>query len=80
MSEPTPSFEASLEALEACVAELERGELSLDRALELYERGTGLVRACQKTLDDADARIRDLTGSPGEARESDRLPSERHDP
>ena len=37
---------------------MEEGELSLEESLETYERGIALSRACQKSLDAAEQRIR----------------------
>lgn len=56
-----PSFERSLEELEALVERMEDGELSLERSLETFERGVQLARACQKALDSAEQRIEVLS-------------------
>jgi exodeoxyribonuclease VII small subunit len=53
----TRSFEASLEALEKIVHELEQGDLPLERSLELFEQGIRLSRECQERLDQAERRI-----------------------
>jgi len=39
------------------VDSLEKGELSLEASLEAFERGIGLARTCQRTLDQAEQRI-----------------------
>jgi exodeoxyribonuclease VII small subunit len=57
---PEPSFEASLEELEKVVKELESGELPLERALELFERGVQLSDSCRKRLEEAETRIETL--------------------
>ena len=66
--ERTKTFEASLEALERIVQELERGDLPLERSLELFEQGIGLSRQCQERLNQAERRIevllRDNQGRP----------------
>jgi len=54
---PALSFEACLEELEKTVKELESGELPLERALELYEKGVGLAEACRKQLAEAETRV-----------------------
>lgn len=54
-------FETGLERLEALVAQLESGELSLEAALSAYEAGMGLVRALNAQLSAAEARIEILT-------------------
>jgi exodeoxyribonuclease VII small subunit len=51
------SFEIALKELEERVAKLERGDLALEEALQLFESGVGLVRECHQKLDAADARI-----------------------
>ena len=55
------SFEQDLKRLEEIVKELEQGELELERALALYEEGTGLNRKLAERLDEADRRIEILT-------------------
>jgi exodeoxyribonuclease VII small subunit len=40
---------------------LDSGELALEEALEVFERGVGLVRECQELLDEAERRIVELT-------------------
>jgi exodeoxyribonuclease VII small subunit len=51
------TFESSLEALEQIVRELERGDLSLEKSLELFEQGIRLSRECQERLNQAERRI-----------------------
>jgi exodeoxyribonuclease VII small subunit len=51
------SFETALKELEDRVSKLERGDLALEEALQLFESGVGLVRECHQKLDAADARI-----------------------
>ncbi len=54
---PAESFEACLEELEKIVAELEGGDLPLERSLELFERGMGLSDTCRKQLEEAETRV-----------------------
>ena len=58
MSELT--FEAAQRELESIVERLERGEATLDEAIELWERGEELLRFCQARLDTAQGRIEEL--------------------
>jgi exodeoxyribonuclease VII small subunit len=51
------TFEAGLRELEAIVKEMESGDLPLERALELFERGTKLSGACRKQLEEAETRV-----------------------
>jgi exodeoxyribonuclease VII small subunit len=57
MKEETRTFEASLEALERIVHQLESGDLPLERSLELFEQGIRLSRECQDRLSQAERRI-----------------------
>ncbi len=61
------SFEDALSALEQIVQQLERGEVPLDKSIDLYERGEKLREACQKRLDAAQARIEKIVTGPGGA-------------
>ena len=74
MSEPrkteeqSKTFEASLEALERIVKQLESGDLPLEKSLELFEQGIRLSRECQERLSQAERKIevllRDNQGRP----------------
>jgi exodeoxyribonuclease VII small subunit len=55
-SKPT-DFETALKELEGIVEQLENGELPLERALELFERGVKLSRECQKRLEEAERKV-----------------------
>ena len=61
MEKNAQNFESSLEELERIVRELERGDLSLEKSLELFEQGVKLSRACQERLSEAERRIEILT-------------------
>ncbi len=62
MSNSKPkTFESSLEELERIVRELEQGELTLEKSLELFEQGVRLSRECQERLNQAERRIEMLT-------------------
>jgi exodeoxyribonuclease VII small subunit len=50
-------FESSLAELEQIVSEMETGDLPLQRALELFERGVQLSRNCQQQLDEAERKV-----------------------
>jgi exodeoxyribonuclease VII small subunit len=60
------TFEAGLQQLEAIVKEMEGGELPLERALELFERGMKLSEACRKQLEEAETRVEVLMRRGGE--------------
>ena len=55
------SFEDALHELEQLVETLEKGELSLEQSLTTFERGVGLTKTCQKSLDEAEQKVRILT-------------------
>lgn len=52
------SFEAALTELEAIVARLEEGQMSLEESLAAYKRGTELLQYCQSRLKDAQQQVR----------------------
>jgi exodeoxyribonuclease VII small subunit len=60
------AFEAGLQQLEAIVKEMEGGDLPLERALDLFERGTKLSEACRKQLADAETRVEILIRRAGD--------------
>ena len=51
------SFEESLTALEGVVERLERGELSLEESVRLFEEGVKLSEACKKELEAAEGKV-----------------------
>ncbi|MFZ9886151.1 MAG: exodeoxyribonuclease VII small subunit [Myxococcota bacterium] len=53
-------FELLMGKLETVVSQLEAGELSLEKSLEAYEAGVGLVRRAQSRLDQMDRRLEEL--------------------
>lgn len=59
-AEPSPvaTFEESLGELEALVAKMEGGELTLDESLHSFERGITLYRTCHAALEQAEARVK----------------------
>lgn len=58
-TQPT-SYEQILQELEATVARLESGDLSLEEAMSAYEQGVALAAQSQKLLDTAEQRIEEL--------------------
>ena len=56
-----PDFEKSLEELEALVAQMESGDLSLDDSLKQFKRGVELTRHCQEVLAKAQQTVEKLT-------------------
>ena len=56
-----PDFEAALKKLEAIVANMEGGKLSLESALKQFEEGVALTRRCQALLSEAEQRVEKLS-------------------
>ena len=54
------SFEEAYAELEATVARLERGDLSLEESIALFERGQALATHCNVQLDTAELKVRQL--------------------
>lgn len=54
------SFESAQRELEQIVERLERGQVTLDEANALWERGEELYRYCLSKLDSAQGRIEEL--------------------
>lgn len=54
-------FESALTELEAIVKSLEDGNLTLEKSLELFERGVELSRYCHEQLEAAERRLEVLT-------------------
>ncbi len=51
------TFEENLKELEAIVAELERGDLSLEDSISKFEKGIKVSKECNSKLEDAEKRI-----------------------
>jgi exodeoxyribonuclease VII small subunit len=62
-----PDFEGALTELEALVARLEKGELTLDESLQQFKRGVELTRRCQRILDQAQQVVEQLTNPEDES-------------
>ncbi len=61
MSDKEPErFEDVVGALEALVTQLEAGQLPLDEALQIYERGVALARKGNTLLEGAEKRVEEL--------------------
>ena len=56
------AFEDALKELEMTVSKLEGGELHLEEALQLFEKGQLLASHCSKQLETASMRVEMLTG------------------
>ncbi len=56
------NFETNLKKLGAVVAELEKGDIPLEKAVELYSEGVKLSAVCKKQLDEAKIKITEDDG------------------
>ena len=68
------SFEKGLTELESVVKELESGDLPLEKAIQVFERGVGLSERCRKELEAAETRVEVLI------RRGDKIEAEPFDP
>ncbi len=59
------NLEKSLADLENLVAELESGDLPLEKAMQKFEDGIKLTRGCQGALKDAEQKVEILLKSAG---------------
>lgn len=59
-------FEDDLQELERIVGQMESGDLSLEKSLQLFERGVELGKRCRRSLEKAEQRVRELTPDGGE--------------
>lgn len=58
-------FEQNLSELERIIAQMEAGNLTLEAALEQFEKGISLIKACQKALQAAEQRVEILVEKHG---------------
>ncbi len=59
-ADQSASFEQALEQLEESAGRLEQGDLSLEEALKVFERGVAASRICARHLDQARKRVQVL--------------------
>jgi exodeoxyribonuclease VII small subunit len=63
-----PDFERALAELEKIVEKMESGEQPLEEALQSFQRGIELTRACQIGLKEAEQRVEKLAQEGGGSR------------
>ena len=69
MAAQEKKFEDELKDLEATVAEIDSGELSLEESIKAFEHGVALVRSLNGKLDEVEKKIEVLVrDSQGELR------------
>lgn len=66
------TYEQAFGELQEIVVRLESGELALEKAMALFERGQALSDRCTRLLEDAELRLRQLAPDDDEGfRETD---------
>ena len=72
MAREKKNFEKSLNELEEIVEKLERGEMSLDESIEIFQKGVTLSKDLSKMLDEIEKKITILVENEnGEIKEKD---------
>jgi len=61
--EDAKTFEENLKELEIIVAELEKGELSLEDSISKFEKGIKVSKICNSKLEEAEKKINILIGN-----------------
>lgn len=57
------SFEEALNELDEIVQQLEKDDVSLNRSVELYQRGVKLSKKCSDLLEKAELKIKEVQSS-----------------
>ena len=61
------TFEEAMQALEAVVGQLERGDVALEQSTESYERGATLKAHCSAKLQAAEEKVEMIRAAEGRA-------------
>ncbi len=56
------SFEEAYGALEETLGEMEKGDVPLDKSLELFKRGVLLYKRCKNLIDSASLTVKEVLG------------------
>ena len=54
------SYEQIFVELESIVEKMDSGDISLEKSLELFEKGMGLIKDGKKKLDQAESKVKTL--------------------
>ena len=60
------AFEDAYRELEETVQRLDAGDLTLEEAIALYERGMALAQRCGDTLDAAELQVEEVAATSGQ--------------
>ena len=55
------SFENDLKSLQKILEDIEKDDLSLEMMIKKYQEGVEISKKCQKTLQEAEQRIKEIT-------------------
>ena len=72
-------FEGDLKELEGIVDKLERGELTLEESVTLFEEGVKLSAACKAELEQAEGRVQVLMEGKGRKMQAVELEAEQRE-
>lgn len=61
-----PSLETALTEINTIVEQMEQGGQTLEQSLASFERGTILIKHCQKILQEAEQKVQILINQAGE--------------
>ena len=68
------SYEKALGELKEIVSELESGDLTLDRALKLFQKGVDRINFCHQKLQDISKKVEVLVENAGGGLEREEFP------
>lgn len=67
MPQKQETFESAIKKLETIIESLEDNDLTLDKALQNFEKGIKLMRTCENHLRNAEGKLKELLkGEDGE--------------
>lgn len=62
------NFEQAMDRLEAIVAELERGDVPLEKSIDLFQQGMKLSQLCGQKLEQVERKIETIVEEDGQLR------------
>ncbi|NLG88632.1 MAG: exodeoxyribonuclease VII small subunit [Clostridiaceae bacterium] len=63
------NYEQAVKELEEIVSALEKGDIPLEKSLELFQRGVALIKYCTGKLDETEKQILQIVEQDGECSE-----------